>query len=167
MGFVITDITSQNDSDDDVIEVVRDEVPIQIISDDEDSAPQNVTVIQNYHFMPPLETGERKDPPEPMTKDPLDNLSQSTDSECVPSPHTEDTLLSEPPPPGTEDTNDTPSPSVETNGNDNVNSVVTAPQKLPLLLPGLETDFKDINNEDTVEQPQRSVVATDVNDAKV
>lgn len=173
MGFVITGITSQNQddsSDDDVIEVVRDEAPIQIISDDDDeiNEPQNSTVIKNYHFMPPSEIAEPKHPPDtPITNDPLDNISHSTDSEnMVPSPNAEELLLSEPPPPGTEDTNNTVSPSIEANGTvDDHNSV---PIKLPILLPGLSTDPKDLNNKDEEDQSKCPVETTNsVIDAKV
>lgn len=171
MDILITDIISQNDSDDDVIEVVRDEAPIEIISDDDEPASQNATVIQNYHFIPPMETSKRKDLLEPVAKDPLETLSQSTDSECVlPSPHAAETLLSEPLPLRTEDTNDTASSSAEANGKDDINSVASMPIKLPLplLLPDLDNNPKDINNKDAEVQPNCHTGSLDiVIDAKV
>lgn len=57
--MIISDVTSgalQNDSDDDVIEVVRDEAPIEILSDDEEQelAKSKTTepsvATQNFHF---------------------------------------------------------------------------------------------------------------------
>lgn len=152
MGFVITDIISQNEdySDEDVIEVVRDEASIEIISDDEDTdAPQNMSVIQNYHFLPPLDTAERKDSDTQVTKDPLDNLSQSTDSDGIAhSPNAEELLLTEPLPPGTEEANENISRSIEANGTDAVNNSV--PIKLPA---NLATDSKVINENEKMDEP--------------
>ncbi|XP_013161627.1 PREDICTED: uncharacterized protein LOC106113427 [Papilio xuthus] len=55
--MIITDVTSeaneQNDSDDDVIEVVRDEAPIEILSDDEETELERsklVTAVDEFLF---------------------------------------------------------------------------------------------------------------------
>lgn len=82
----ITGVTSQvsqgESSDDDVIEVVRDEAPIEILSDGEEielEKSRHESVIQNFHFTnTPVESpGEEKDIN--VEDDPLKSFTSLTD----------------------------------------------------------------------------------------
>ncbi|XP_049870844.1 uncharacterized protein LOC126370139 [Pectinophora gossypiella] len=93
MNLLITGVTSQafnENSDDDVIEVVRDEAPIEILSDGEELEMERQnhhqqSVIQNFHFtsFPPIDVGKEKNDLGDV-EDPLKNDSPLSNDNNVP-----------------------------------------------------------------------------------
>ncbi|XP_028174368.1 uncharacterized protein LOC114362979 [Ostrinia furnacalis] len=87
---VHTQVTADNLSDDDVIEVVRDEAPIEILSDGEETELQNknlnqlADVIKDFHFTSVPSTSDSHGDQSMETEDPLANKTgeKSTDELC-------------------------------------------------------------------------------------
>ncbi|KAJ0177661.1 hypothetical protein K1T71_006534 [Dendrolimus kikuchii] len=101
MNLLISGVTSQinvdNTSDDDVIEVVRDEAPIEILSDDEE-AEQNksmlshCSVIQNFHFTSLPDSSDNADDKNNFISnliDPLNSVSQNNIADNMSEVHTD------------------------------------------------------------------------------
>lgn len=188
---VITQKQEERDSDDDVIEVVRDEVPIEISDDDEENPPptSHPTVIKNYHPIPialpqpepkvpesdPKQPNPEPKVPEPDPKEPnpepkepepllpVGPLGQAshTDVENKPLPNVEKQLLGEPPFPSPDNISEV-TPNLETNGNHIVDTAI--PSKLPILLSGSTLTEIDLNNSENL-VPSRDLEVSPGNDS--